>query len=184
VRHGQSTWNDSRLVQGQRDDAQLTPLGRSQALEAAQSLRGTSYDAIISSDLSRALETARIIGQELAVPVRTDAQLRERSFGEFEGAPLDELTPALSGIQGGWVVDVSAHPIGGESLDELFARTALYLEHLISQQQGRRIILVTHGGTIRAIRAYLEGRSMTGLEWDAVANCSIWPLEMAVEPTH
>lgn len=179
VRHGESTWNVSKRVQGQCDDARLTARGQRQAREAAESLSGSTYDAIFSSDLSRALETAAIIAEVLGLEVRITSDLRERGFGEIEGAPLEELTPELSGIADGRIVDASASPVDGETLDELFTRISRFMATILTRHRGETVIVVAHGGTIRAIRAYLQRLPMSGLQWDAVTNCSIWPFDMA-----
>lgn len=176
IRHGQSTWNGARLVQGQNDTAVLTELGRQQALESARKLRSLGIDAIISSDLARAQETAKIIAQELGLEVETTTDLRERSFGSAEGQPFDQLTSSMSGIEDGLVVDPTAHPPLGESLNDLHARMGAFIDETVRLRSGQSLLIVTHGGTIRSIRAYREGRSMSGLTWDPVMNCSIWPV--------
>ena len=174
VRHGESTWNDLRLVQGQNDEALLTERGRAQARAVGNALRRQEFDAILSSDLSRALETAEILAELLELPVETSPALRERSFGLFEGRPLKELTPSRSGIEGGRVVDDLAHPEEGESLRELLERSGQLIEALRISRPNERLLLVTHGGTIRAIRAFCAGVTMVDLPWDRVANCSVW----------
>ncbi len=174
VRHGESSWNESRLVQGQNDEAQLTIRGRVQASDAAASLRDYAFDVIVSSDLVRALQTAEIMGDALDLGVITSTALRERSFGEFEGRALRDLPASLSGIENRVVVDDESRPPGGESLREVHARAGNFIESLRRDHEGERLLLVTHGVTIRALRAYAEGASMQNLAWDRVGNCSIW----------
>ncbi len=174
VRHGESSWNELRLVQGQNDEAQLTEHGREQTRSAAALLRERPFDVIVSSDLARALQTAQIAGQAMGLDVVTSKALRERSFGEFEGRALRELPNSLSGIENRVVVDDDAHPPGGESLRELHARAGGLVESLRRERAGERLLLVTHGGTIRALRAYCSGATMQNLPWDRVGNCSIW----------
>ena len=174
MRHGESSWNESKLVQGQNDEAQLTDRGREQVRAAVASLREYSFDVIVSSDLSRALQTAQIVGDALSLEIVTSTALRERSFGAFEGRALRELPASLSGIENRVVVDDEAHPPGGESLRELHARAGNFIEPLRRDRVGERLLLVTHGGTIRALRAYCAGKTMKNLAWDRVGNCSIW----------
>lgn len=174
VRHGESTWNELKLVQGQNDEAQLNERGKQQASCAVASLRQHSFDLILSSDLARALQTAEILGQALGLEIDTTTALRERSFGEFEGRALSELPASQSGIEYRMVVDDQAHPPGGESLRELQARAGNFIESLHAERTGERLLLVTHGGTIRALRAYCEGVTMQNLAWDRVRNCSMW----------
>jgi broad specificity phosphatase PhoE len=177
VRHGESDWNESKLVQGQNNESNLNDRGREQAHEAGRSLRGQAFDAIVSSDLARTLETAQIIAHELELTVTTSRALRERSFGDFEGRPLGELTPALSGIEHHVVVDDDAHPKNGESLLELWLRVGNYVESLRAQRRDQRLLLVTHGGTIHALRAYCAGELPLHHYWYRVENCSIWTVE-------
>jgi probable phosphoglycerate mutase len=178
VRHGQSHWNELKLIQGQSDEAQLTPKGREQAREAVANLREYSFDAIVTSDLARARETAEVIASALDLTIAMTAQLRERSFGVYEGRPLKELPASLAGIEGGIVTDEDAHPEGGESLRALYARAGTFVDMLHQERPDERLLLVTHGGTIRALRAYCEGRPMLLLPWDRVSNCSIWTVEV------
>ncbi|MGC1419968.1 MAG: histidine phosphatase family protein [Acidimicrobiales bacterium] len=174
VRHGESTWNELKLVQGQSDASLLTEEGRAQARAVAVTLRQQRFDAILASDLWRAIETAEILGDAMNLPVETAIALRERSFGLFEGRPLAHLTPLLSGIEHGQVVNDLAHPERGETLRALQERSGAFVEHLRHSRPNQRLLLVTHGGTIRAIRAHCAGITMMGLPWDRVANCSVW----------
>jgi len=131
-------------------------------------------EAIYASDLVRAQQTAAFVGTALGIPVRYDDALRERCFGSREGLPLSTLDPEHSGISGDRVVDASARPEGGESLDELYYRAGAFVESLLAQQHAGDVVVVTHGGTIRALRAYCSGRAMLGLAWDVVPNGSVW----------
>ena len=177
VRHGESTWNELKLVQGQNDESNLNERGREQAREAGRSLRGDDFDAILSSDLARTRETAEIIAQELELTITTASALRERSFGDFEGRPLREMLPALSGIENHVVVDDHAHPANGESLLQLWHRVGDFVDSLRERRRDERLLLVTHGGTIHALRAYCAGEPPLDHYWYRVENCSIWTVE-------
>jgi broad specificity phosphatase PhoE len=182
LRHGQSTWNQLHLIQGQNDEAVLTEKGQDQARLAAAGLREHRFDAIISSDLTRTRETAHIVGEELGLDVELAVGLRERDYGVLEGRPASEMTVAESGISGYRVVDEDASPLMGESLRQLERRAGDFLEELRSNRASQRLLLVTHGGTIRALRAYCQGESMMNLEWDRVGNCSIWDVSFPGGP--
>jgi broad specificity phosphatase PhoE len=182
LRHGQSTWNQLHLIQGQNDDATLTERGQEQARAAGRALGEYDFDAIISSDLTRTLETAELVGQELGLTIEVAPALRERNYGVLEGHPVSELTVAESGIAGYRVVDEDASPLEGESLRQLHVRAGRFIEEIRGRSASQRLLLVTHGGTIRAIRAYCQGLSMMNLEWDRVGNCSIWDLSLGVAP--
>lgn len=179
LRHGQTTWNERRIVQGHDDGASLTDEGRAQVHHVLGELRGEHFDSVVSSDLRRAVETAQIVARSLGLTTSVDPAVRERCFGVLEGGPVDAATPVLTGIDDEWVVDESARPAGGESLDDLYRRTAAFVERAALDFPGQRLLVVTHGGAIRTMRAYCEGATMAGRRWDDVPNCSVWHLRTA-----
>jgi broad specificity phosphatase PhoE len=177
VRHGESTWNELGLIQGHDNTAQLTPRGRDQARYAAESLRGLGFQALVTSDLDRARETAEIVGSVLGLVASTDPLLRERGFGVLEGHPLSELTPSITGIDHRVMVNPEASAVDGESFREVVARAQLFVKRMIDERPGQRVLTVSHGGTIRALRASVTDESLEGFPWYAVGNCSVWPLD-------
>jgi probable phosphoglycerate mutase len=174
VRHGESTWNVLGLIQGHAEGPTLTEKGRQQSVAVAERFRAGEVGAIYSSDLTRAQQTAALIGAGLGLPVESDRRLRERCFGSYEGLPLRALNSEQSGLRGDRVTDASARPDGGESLDEVYERAADFLTQLQDRHGSGNVIVVTHGGTLRALRAYCAGVSMNGSEWDTVPNGSVW----------
>lgn len=174
LRHGQTNWNQLKIVQGHDDGATLTDEGRAQVSRVIEGLRTYDVDHVISSDLNRAVETARIVTEQLGTPSSVDPAIRERSFGVLEGGPLSAATPALTGIEGERVIDETAHPAGGESLRDLYRRTADFVDRVAVAHRGQSLLIVTHGGTIRTIRAYCAGETMADRHWDDVPNCSVW----------
>jgi probable phosphoglycerate mutase len=185
VRHGESTWNALGLIQGHAEGPRLTEKGREQSAAAADGLRDGAVEAIYASDLERAQETAAFVGSALGLSVQSHPALRERCFGVFEGRPLTSLDSADSGIRDDRVVDASVRPEGGESLDEMYGRVGSFVEWLEEQGHGGDVVVVTHGGTIRALRAYCAGVPMQELEWDVVRNGSVWGVRqpLAAQPT-
>jgi broad specificity phosphatase PhoE len=176
VRHGESTWNELRLVQGQNDEARLTDRGRQQAAEAARALRSRVFDLIVSSDVRRATETAAVLAEALDLAVETDSRLRERDFGIAEGRPLSDLSPAVIGIDDGVVTDDDACPERGETLRVFRDRAERFLEFRQVRWPDERLLVVTHGGTMRALRSCYRRTPFQGTTWDAVDNCSIMTL--------
>lgn len=174
VRHGETDWNASRLVQGHHDAARLTTHGREQAQLVADSLRELGFDHLFTSDLDRATETATIIGAAIGLTPGIDPLLRERSFGSFEGGPIERLTSEVTGIDNDVLVDPDARPLGGESFRDVVARAGLFIER---EGSSNRLLVVTHGGTIRALRAYGARAPLEGLAWYPVGNCSLWELD-------
>ncbi len=138
MRHGESTANVEAICAGGQTSHPLTPLGRVQARTAAQTLHGLGIkpDRIIHSGQPRALETAQIVGDTLAVMsscIEGDTNWRERSFGEWEGVPFADVYPHLLA----WV-----DPPGGETLPVLYNRISSALAAL----EGGTNLVVSHGG--------------------------------------
>jgi 2,3-bisphosphoglycerate-dependent phosphoglycerate mutase len=178
VRHGESTWNVLGLVQGQMTSPSLTERGRRQSERVAESFRGRPVEAMYASDLDRAQQTAAIVARTLGLHVHSHPSLRERCFGGHEGLPSTALDPRVTGILAQQVVDVHARPDGGESLHELYQRAGAFVEWLDTQPHGGAAVVVTHGGTIRALRAYCAGVPMEETAWETVANGSVWKVKV------
>jgi probable phosphoglycerate mutase len=174
VRHGESTWNVLGLVQGHADEASLTRQGRRQAQLLSHRLGGRTIDAVYTSDLRRARQTAAILADSLSLQAQPHTALRERGLGVLEGSPVGSLTPDVTGIDGDRVVDPDVRPVGGESLHELYQRVIGFVDWLRHQPHGADALVVAHGGTVRMIRAYCAGRSVNDMTWDTVANGSLW----------
>jgi broad specificity phosphatase PhoE len=144
VRHGQSTWNAEGRWQG-HVGVPLTPLGRKQAAQAALAVR--AVDAIVSSDLPRACETAEIIGRELGgCAVSTDARLREWEAGEWVGLTREQ-------IEAGWPGYLAARtgPPASEDLTAFLKRVTLGLDDIQRAHPDGRVLVVTHSGVIYAL---------------------------------
>lgn len=142
VRHGETDWNLARKIQGSTDIA-LNDTGRTQARATGRLLSRRRWHAVVSSPLSRAAETARIIADELHLPSPTllDA-LSERNYGEAEGLTGDELRQRFP--EGSAVA-------GRESREAVAARAIPALVSLAERNLGRSIIVVSHGGVIRSV---------------------------------
>jgi broad specificity phosphatase PhoE len=178
LRHGQSEWNAVQRWQGTADSP-LTALGREQAIETAWTLAGidTVFDALWSSDLSRAAETAAIIGDALALGApRIDGRLREAHAGEWEG-----MTP--SEIEAGWPgwLDQHHRPPSFESYHAVVERATGALRHIAADASERAgdapaaAVVVTHSGLIRSVIRHL------GTEDERVPNLGgVW---LIVDPT-
>jgi broad specificity phosphatase PhoE len=160
LRHGQSEWNAVQRWQGTADSP-LTELGRSQARATAFALAGLdqNFQSIWSSDLSRAAETATIIGELLGIGApRLDPRLREAHAGEWEG-----LTPNF--IEEHWPGWLAEHrrPPSFESFDDVVTRSLGALADIAqaagpSDPVGRACVLtVAHSGMIRSVIRHLGG---------------------------
>jgi probable phosphoglycerate mutase len=175
VRHGETEWNERRIIQGHTNSS-LNETGREQARALAASLRELGFDHIVASDLARTTETAAIVGEVLGLTPETDPLLRERSFGEYEGRPVDDLSSDLTGVVENIYVNPDARPPGGESFRDVVARAQRFLQRADDEWSGTRLLIVTHGGMVQALRAARSSRPLEGTLWFRVGNCTTWPL--------
>ena len=160
VRHGESEWNREGRVQGQaRDAGGLTARGLEDAQRVAGELAGTAATVIITSDIPRARDTAAVIGRVLDRIVTADARLREQRLGVFEGRYLDDpwnegtVSDAIEAL---WL-EPDRQPEGGESVRSLTDRILVTLESIAGAHDDEEIVVVTHGGPIRALRGLAQG---------------------------
>lgn len=174
IRHGETEWNAERRIQGQTD-VPLSPKGREQARELADRLADASIGAIWSSDLQRALDTARPLAERLGLEVHVTKALRERDFGDDEGKRDDDVFSLLPQSQ--WLDPDWAHP-NGETRRDVWNRTAAFLDTLLGDPPSDEIALVTHGGPIRLGVAYLQQKEIEAIEWHAIANVSVTTVEI------
>jgi len=174
MRHGETDWNRNQLVQGQEDQSRLTDEGRDRVAEVASSLTQESLTLIIASDLQRAQETAAITSKILGLEIVSSELLRERNFGTFEGGPRSSLVPEVTGISNDVVVDPTARPNGGETLNDMAERAEDFFHLVADQWSGEKLLVVTHGGTIRVLEAVASHTPLLGSAWGTVDNCSLW----------
>jgi probable phosphoglycerate mutase len=158
VRHGQTDWNLARRIQG-ATDVPLNDTGRDDARRAARVLAGEQHDAIYTSPLVRAQETAQIIASTLGLgsPALTRG-LRERTFGEGEGMLVEDYLTSW----GDWTSPVP----GAETLEEVRDRALDSLERIVrasrrrSAPRAESIVVVSHGGVIRSLLMHVSGGSL------------------------
>lgn len=148
VRHGETAWNRVARIQG-HTDIPLNDAGLWQARQVGEAVAAEGIDAIYSSDLQRAADTARAIGRAAGVPVQLDASLRERHFGELEGLTHDEISTRWPEQARRWRGrDPDYGPQGGETLSDFHARCVGALTRLAQRHPGQTVVLVAHGGVL------------------------------------
>jgi len=172
VRHGQSEWNAAGLMQGQRYEVPLTELGHAQAARAARELTAIRPGALISSDLRRAVQTAEHCAHATGLPFTTSPALREQGYGVLEGRPSRELWDVVDWTDPHWSAE------GGESLADLHGRVGVYLQQLCATPPAEVVALVTHGDTIRAAQAVVEGLGPEAMPAVTPHNGSVTRLEI------
>jgi probable phosphoglycerate mutase len=155
ARHGESDWNRAKRWQGFADRP-LTDLGRRQAEELADRLEGTELDAIYSSDLQRARETAEAVARRRELEVRTTPDLREVDVGSWAGLTRAEAEARYPQAYVRWLHGGEGWE-DGETYEQLQARVVRAMTLIAAAHDGGRVLVVAHGGTIRAIHASALG---------------------------
>ncbi|MCR4432026.1 MAG: alpha-ribazole phosphatase [Tepidanaerobacteraceae bacterium] len=151
IRHGETLWNKEFKYQGQ-SDIPLSDTGRLQALKLSERLKAQKIDGVYSSDLQRAMETARIISVPHELEVFPAREMRELSFGKWEGCTFDEINEKWPGEMERWRKDpYNERPEGGENLSELCERVSIFLKAAANKHPEKNILIVTHAGPIRAL---------------------------------
>lgn len=148
VRHGETAWNQAARIQG-HTDIPLNAVGTWQARRAAQALADEGLDAIYSSDLQRARDTAQAIGQAAGRAVHLDPGLRERHFGVLEGLTHHEIAERWPDDNQRWRQrDPQWGPSGGETLQVFYDRCLGTLTTLARRHPGQTVLVVAHGGVL------------------------------------
>jgi broad specificity phosphatase PhoE len=180
ARHGETDWNSERRWQGHADRP-LNDRGREQARELAASLDGT-VAAIYSSDLQRARETAEIVGATLGLPVVLDASLREVDVGEWSGLVHTEIESRYPEGFARWRQGLHGWE-QGESYDDMGVRVVAALLAIAARHPGETVLVVSHGGAIRACQAAAAGLGndefRRSSEGRPTPNCAVFEFTVA-----
>jgi alpha-ribazole phosphatase len=151
VRHGETIWNHTSRYQG-HTDIELSETGREQARSLAKRLKTEKVKAVYSSDLKRAFETASILASPHNLPVKATKELREINFGDWEGLTYQEIMEEYRELASEWYQHPGKIRIpGGETFTDVKERAYNTILELARQNDPGTIIVVAHGGTIRAI---------------------------------
>jgi broad specificity phosphatase PhoE len=173
TRHGETDWNLEGRWQG-HTDIPLNERGRVQALAVAEALRDAGLAGVVSSDLSRARETAQIVSASLGMEIAyLDPELRERTFGVFEGLTRGECERLHGEAWRAWVEE-QRPALGVEPQEAVATRVLLAIGRAADRiaRDGAPVLLVTHGGALRA-----AVRAATGASPGPIANGAIWRME-------
>jgi len=156
LRHGQSTWNAESRWQGWAD-APLSAEGLRQAADMAARLAPAEvrFARVVSSDLSRSIDTAAVMAQALALgEVAVEPDLRERDVGDWSGRTTEEIDIIWPGAIAAWRAGRLDRPPGGELEPAFRARVLRVVERLAAGPDGP-VLAITHGGVIRALQRHL-----------------------------
>jgi len=151
IRHGETAWNVDTRIQGQLDIG-LNAAGRWQAERLARALADEPLDAIYTSDLARAADTARALAAGRGVELRAEPGLRERGFGFFEGMTFAEIEQRHPDDSRRWRQrEADFAPGGGERLADFAARAVGAVAAIAARHRGQHIAVVSHGGVLDAL---------------------------------
>jgi len=177
IRHGESTWNRERRIQGQLDPP-LSEQGHQQARRVAGRLARRQVEALYTSDLLRASQTAAPIASAIGVEARPMKELREIFLGDWEGLHADELAQRFPEAWDAWTREPSWDVVPrGEGASAFEARVASAIEHLFEQHSHGDAIVVTHGGVIQIALHSVVGRPSHGLFPFRISNGSVTIVE-------
>ena len=162
VRHGETIDNVNQIMQGQTQ-GQLTENGIRQAEEVRDQMANEHFSAIISSDLRRSADTARIIAEPHHLEVKQTPLLRERDWGSFTGRYIPELKGEV------WPDDI-------ETLENLLSRAGEFIAYVRETYPGKKVLAVGHGIINKAIQAVYYRKPMN--EVQRMMNAEVRMLEL------
>ncbi len=165
ARHGETDWNLERRVQGHADTP-LNATGQAQARALADELADEPLDAVYSSDLARAYETALVVAERKGLEVVVLPELREKHFGTWEGLTDAEILASYPHARDGNWGD-------GETREAMSRRVLAALARIAAEHPEGRILVVAHGGPLRAVLVHCGADSE-----HRIANCHVVRLEM------
>ncbi len=175
LRHGQTAMSREKRFSGVID-APLTETGHAQAAAAATRLRDVHFDAVYSSPLKRARQTAEAVGREYLI----EEDLRETDFGGWEGLTFSQVRERDTDALDAWLADQTVAPPGGESIVTSSTRVHGAVRRIIAAHPGQRVLIVAHVTPIKALtqlalgaepnvlyRLHLDLASLTTIDWYA-----------------
>jgi probable phosphoglycerate mutase len=173
VRHGETDFNREQRFQGQID-VPLNDTGQAQARRLADALAGERFDLIVSSDLARARQTAWPLAQRQATRALAQTDWREQRFGVLEGLSAAEVKARHPQLWAQWLrYDADDRLPDGESVREFHTRVLGAVQALVRAHEGRRLLVVTHGGVLDMLWRTVHGAPLHGPRACAIPNTGI-----------
>ena len=182
LRHGETEWNRELRFQGQVD-VPLNATGHAQAQRLAQRLAGEPIDHLVSSDLSRARQTAdpfaRQVQASRGIGLDVDAALREQAFGRIDGMRVEDIKRDHADVWAGWTQFQSDYVVpDGESTRQFHTRVMAALWQLVASHPCRTLAVVTHGGVLDMVFRTARGLGLEGPRQSAIPNAGISRVRM------
>lgn len=180
VRHGETSWNAERRLQGHLD-IDLNEHGRRQARGTARALARHGFHAVYSSDLLRARTTADIVVRESGADVSSEPGLRERHYGQFQGLTYDEAQARFPEAYARFLARDTrfAFAAGGESLQDFANRITATLNRIVDRHPGEQVLIVTHGGVLDIVHRLVTGEPLETHRDFAIPNAALNWIEHA-----
>ncbi|KVR62554.1 histidine phosphatase family protein [Burkholderia ubonensis] len=178
IRHGETAWNRIKRIQGHIDiplaDSGLAQAQRLAVRLARETRDGARVDAIYSSDLMRAQQTAQPAADALGLPLVLRAGLRERAYGIFQGHDSTEIEARFPDAYAAWQTrDPGFEPEGGESQRAFYHRVLHALEPIVAAHPCGRIACVAHGGVLDCVYRFANGLDLAAPRNYQLLNTSI-----------
>ena len=172
VRHGHSKGNEQNLITGLYD-CDLSNVGYAQSkLLCDYIVKNIKVDSFYSSNLIRAVNTIKPAADALGLPINLEPDFRELGVGIWDGLPFDDIAKLYPEDFEAWTnKEPNFCPEGGETWENLFKRSTNRLNKLARENDGKTLVIATHGGVIKVLQEYLLGTAQNDLEW--VSNASI-----------
>ena len=176
VRHGKTYWNNEKKIQGWAD-IELTESGRRVAYDSAEGMKDIHFDAIYSSPLKRAYETACILKGSRELPVVVDERIKEIGFGVLEGADFTKIRGDKTSKFTAFFNAPECYeaPEGGESIQQVCDRAEAFLREIIAKhEKDERVMIVAHGAVNKAMLHYIRKNEIKDLwEGSLQRNCGV-----------
>jgi len=181
ARHGQTDWNVEGRWQGQAAPMPLNAAGRAQVEALAACLSGLSFEALFSSDLTRARETAEIIGRRIGLPVMVDPRLREINLGAWEGMLGTDVARLYPAELAERERDPAyARAPGGESAAEVAARVWAAADDIARAHPTGPVLVISHGLALATLICRARGQPLTRVYEVVPANTHLEVIEWIV----
>ena len=178
VRHGETAWNAEHRVQGQLD-VPLNAIGRAQAQAAAKVLSRERFDAVYSSDLSRAQQTAQPTASSFSMQILLERDLRERHYGIFERLTYAEVKVRYPEDYARFEARDPEYAFRtGESLRDFSVRSVAVLSRIAERHEGESILVFTHGGVLDKLYRFVTGLPLSAPRDFGIPNAGLNRIEL------
>jgi probable phosphoglycerate mutase len=178
VRHGETAWNAEHRVQGQLD-VPLNAIGQAQALAASKVLILEKFDAIYSSDLCRARQTAQPVASFLAKEILFERDLRERHYGIFERLTYAEVKARYPEDYARFEAREPDYAFRtGESLRDFSARSIAVVSKIVNQHEDQSVLVFTHGGVLDKLYRFVTGLPLSAQRDFGIPNAGLNRIEV------